>query len=509
MSQYERVQRQAESSGMSSARETAATVSSVGNTLATALLKQVMDHVKVLREKREALQHNVATVADHLASSPAATLTTEQDLQEKDKLIHYADNDEHRNQIINDVKSVNRALNQSLNSGNLENITEAQRTIIRFSNLVDEIGVAQYVLDSALDRLDDLKLFSEVEPSQESDHGSTVEPEMASEVEPLVLNPEADTAIEQEKETGRTLPVHQIESAPQGAKEPTPQDKYEQTDYDLDPLSDRLSEKQINVIHAALNVSNPNEGISREELESGLKEQSSEAEVGEPSKAEETRLVSVYESETFEIRRQGNTVSIFDATSDSKEPIFQFEQNGRQIKVIKDDITNEPATYRKFKAASDNLKTLNEAYGKKASDVFADKSHQAQARFLGELAPRGSAALATAHLSTNNKSKVAMLSDGERRITYQRISSIKEDGQPSEKFIVTQDGEGIKPGNSIVAVSEDGTIVTQNHPNDYAKLNYIYQQQSAAEKAERQAAALVEKQSKQPILKSNRGDEGR
>ena len=171
--------------------------------------------------------------------------------------------------------------------------------------------------------------------------------------------------------------------------------------------------------------------------------------------------------------------------------------------VHKDEITTNPEIYRKFERVSQNLETLRGS-GIGTKTIFADKTYQKQAAALGELAPRGSTAIATASLITNDaKQTRSVTSESGTRITYERqVHTRPSDQQQYEVIRVSRDG--VKQADSVIAVAEDGTILMSNPPSSYLELreNYIAVREEvlAAQQAEGKVDISKER---------DRGDEGR
>lgn len=497
MSDFNRVQRQAESGGMAGASAVSREVSSTLNMSATALFKRIIKTAAELRAAKTKDQMQVAEVGGKLVDSPVAVTTTERDRLEEladrtaspqkaeDKpLIDYAQNPEQKALLVAQIGETQKQLDNLVKSNEPAKVTDAQSKIVQLASLIRELGIANYIESNVLAALDS-PAFSDRDTERRQER--------------LGHEPER---IEYKQKDSKFVAPDVLQRSP--AKETPRAEKGRQ----VVPLTNA----QILVVSTALQTAQYDDLLEALEsepqasVEVNNRQPASEPEIDSPRPVvppiDGTTLVNVYKSETFEIERRGFIVSIYDATSDRTEPIFSFEQRGSKVTILKDEITNNAEVYKKFERASQNIETLRRK-GASMKEILADGTHHAQAKTLGELAPRGSAAIATAALITNNSEKARSLeTESGVQMIYERRVRAREDGGTYEVFTVSK--EGVRPADSILAVAEDGTILTQNQPSDYVELKENYNTAQAAI-----AAQQAEEKSKTPTLRSEKGDEGR
>ncbi len=530
MSQFEQEQRRAESLGMAGSREFSRELSNVGTSVALALYQKVMLNAQRLRDAKQADQEKVAEVGSRLASAPTSELATAQALSnnptqgvEAKPLIDYLSSDQDKAKLMEQIQTTKAALEKITDSKDPKMASEASAKVIKIVQLINELGIPAYVDHSVRSTLENSKFFSDRELAK--DEKALVNAETARPIASAQQQPKErtiDVAVGTSEPMADDEAVLQTEAIPQKPVEQALPPRMNLGGSDRRPPAGQslsvLSGEQKKVIQLAGSIADGYEGrpaqtFDFEQLSQPVSDKPS-PQRAEPAKSASQSsnepsaevFVSVYQAETFEIRRRGYVVSIFDATSDNKEPLFAFEQRGQRVRVLKDEITSNPDIYRKFERASNNLETMKQR-GQGVDKIFTDKTHIAQVAVLGELAPRGSTAIATAHLLTSDVQKVrTVTTESGRQIRYERRTQVGENNeQPYD--VITVSKNDVSPGDSIVAMSEDGSILSQSHPTDYAELRQNYDVAKEEHQLAQQAAQEVERQSKMPKLRDRGGSE--
>jgi hypothetical protein len=513
MDEFRRVQNDAASSGISGTGQAARGLSDVGSSVALTMYKKVMTKVQELKDAKTAEQETVASVASRIGSSPTSELTTEQNLLEKqsqkskDKpLIKYIRSPKEKAELLDRIETATTAFKRQAQSPDRQVSSDALSKVTELANLIDELGATNYVEHNIESTLNNSKFFSEHEPERDEleiliptvEGIEPVTPNTEKEVNPKVKIPESSTPTNKISRTSST--TEQQPLSPSNERQ-----KVVQIVGTLDSAYNDFPAYDFDFMESP--ESKIQEELSPEDSKPAPQSKKHSELISQSSnKSSAETFVSVYKAETFEIRRKGYIVSIFDSNSDSKEPIFKFEQRGQKVKVIEDKITKNREVYNKFEIASKNLETMR-SRGQGVKEIFSDKTHRAQVAVLGELAPRGSTAIATAHLLTGDAEKVRTITTKSgRRISYERQVRMKEDsGQPYD--VVTVSREGVPPGNSIIAMSEDGSILSQNHPSDYAELKGNYDVAKKEHDAARQSDKTSKESSKTLTLRNRGGAE--
>lgn len=529
MNQFEQEKRRAESGGMAGARDVSRGLSDTGTSVALVLYKRIILNVQRLKDARKANQERVAEVGSRLASSPTAELTTERELLEKPAekaevkpLIDYANSGQEKTRLVEQIRTTTTAFERNAKSSDSQVASEAQLKVVELARLVGELGISTYIERSVRSTMQDSTFFSDRKPTErESGVVEAKTAQQATGVRQQTAKDIIDVEVEASDIADSDEELFQTEAVPQRPKlrslsaKPREQEAV-RTVATAAQSSSELSEAQQKVVKIVDSISASYEEYSTQLSDTKYPPQS-EADKRSPQQPEQSgsmprsasepdaeTLVNVYRAETFEIHRKGYVVSIFDITNDSKEPIFEFEQRGQKIDVLRDEITNKAEIYKKFETASDNLETMK-SRGQSVKNILSDKTHRAQVAVFGELSPRGSTAIATGYLLTSNTEKVRTLAaDSGRQMSYERQVRIREGSeQPYDIIIVSKDG--VPPRDSTIAISEDGSILSQNHPSDYPELRQNYEIAKEEHQALKQAAEAAEELRQKPVLRNNSG----
>ena len=530
MNQFEQEKRRAESGGMAGARDVSRGLSDTGTSVALALYKRIVLNVQKLKDARKANQERVAEVGSRLASSPTAELTTERELlgkppeeAEAKPLIDYANSDQEKTRLVEQIRTTTTAFERNAKSSDSQVASEAQLKVVELARLVGELGISTYIERSVRSTMQDSTFFSDHKPTErESGVVEAKTAQQATEVRQQTDADIIDVEVAASNIAASDEELSQTEAMPRRPKLRFPSTKPRsqegvRTVSAVAQSSSEPSEEQQKVVKIVDSISNRYEEYLTQPFDTGYPPQS-EADKRSPQQLEQSKsvlkssnesgaetLVSVYHAETFEIRRKGYVVSIFDATIDSKEPIFEFEQRGQQIDILKDEITNNADVYKKFESASNNLETMK-SRGQSVKNIFSDKTHRAQVAVLGELSPRGSTAIATGYLLTSNTEKIRTLAtESGRQMSYERQVRIREGSEQPYDIIIVSKG-GVPPRDSTIAISEDGSILSQNHPSDYPELRQNYEVAKEEHQAVRQATEAAEELRQKPVLRNNSGD---
>ncbi|MEO1396005.1 MAG: hypothetical protein AAFV90_24170 [Cyanobacteria bacterium J06634_5] len=236
------------------------------------------------------------------------------------------------------------------------------------------------------------------------------------------------------------------------------------------------------------------------------RKQNSEAQNRFDSEADSAAPVTttsvVYSAEDFNISKEGKTVTITDKFSNAV--LFQYTQDGKETKVIKDLITNDPERFKVFKQAHANINKHT------ASTILSDPRGINQVNNLQGLAPEGSHAVALAHTYLEaEKAELAepQLENGKEKYEFKktregyRISHLhtttdgkRKDIPPREQIVITSKGSSILIGKKGGLTKQDALLFRTHYHALTKKIE------------ERKAAKAVEDaNARKPKLNRNNG----
>ena len=200
----------------------------------------------------------------------------------------------------------------------------------------------------------------------------------------------------------------------------------------------------------------------------------------------------VYESERFTIARKGNTTTITDKETGNLVFKYRKFKNG-SISIDRDKITSNRDLMKNFSEVAAIMRRDDRHM------ILDDPTGRNQAERMGDLAPKGSHAIAVASYVTRDDKPVVIAQDMEFR-------------KEGDSYQVYNRREGVDPQDSLVAATKDDRIVGGNQDGQqYAQVKEAFGNMRSMENAHRAKFASAKRlqAENKPVLKTSKSEADR
>ena len=200
----------------------------------------------------------------------------------------------------------------------------------------------------------------------------------------------------------------------------------------------------------------------------------------------------VYESERFTIARKGNTTTITDKETGNLVFKYRKFKNG-SISIDRDKITSNRDLMKNFSEVAAIMRRDDRHM------VLDDPTGRNQAERMGDLAPKGSHAIAVASYVTTDDKPVEIAQDMEFR-------------KVGNSYQVYNRKEGVDPRDSLVAATKDDRIVGGNQDGQqYAQVKEAFGNMRSMERTHQAKVSSIRRlqAENKPISSSLKAEAGR